>query len=110
MTDMVSTPLADRAGALPHPGAASRFEAVPSLVVGLLLLLGVLFYVWQHIQVVRTGYEIERLRQERAALVQRNREMTLEIGQLTSLRRVEEVARKRLGMVRPGPGQVILVP
>lgn len=110
MAEIASGPLVERAAALPRPSAASRFDTIPSLVVGLLLLLGVLFYVWQHIQVVRTGYEIERLREERAALLQRNREMTLEIGRLTSLRRVEELARKRLGMVRPEPGQVILVP
>jgi cell division protein FtsL len=31
------------------------------------------------------------------------------MGQLRSLRRVEEVARTRLGMVTPKPGQIILI-
>lgn len=87
-----------------------RISLFPGLLVGGILLLGVLFYVWQHIQVVRLGYAIERLRTERGAALQRGRELTLEIAQLKSLKRVEEVARTRLGMVTPSRGQIVVVP
>jgi cell division protein FtsL len=87
-----------------------RISLLPGLLVGGILLLGVLFYVWQHIQVVRLGYVIERLRTERAAALQRGRELALEIAQLKSLKRVEEVARTRLGMVTPTRGQLVMVP
>ena len=87
-----------------------RISLLPGLLAGGLLLLGVLFYVWQHIQVVRLGYAIERLRSERAAGIQRGRELRLEIAQLKSLKRVEEVARTRLGMVTPSRGQIVMVP
>ena len=76
----------------------------------LVVLAGALFHVWQHIHVVRQGYEIERLRDLHAKLVQENKALRLEAGQLRSLRRVEEIARTRLGMVTPQPGQVILIP
>jgi cell division protein FtsL len=81
-------------------------------VVGLCLVIlaGALFHVWQHIYVVRQGYELERLRALHGKLVQDNKALRLEAGQLRSLRRVEEIARTRLGMVTPGPAQVILVP
>jgi cell division protein FtsL len=81
-------------------------------IVGLCLLFlaGALFYVWQHVYVVRQGYELERLRETHAKLVQANKALRLEAGQLRSLRRVEEIARTRLGMVTPKPGQVILLP
>ncbi len=81
-------------------------------VVGLCLviLLGALFHVWQHIHVVRQGYELERLRAVHATLVQENKALRLEAGQLRSLRRVEGIARTRLGMVTPGPTQVVVVP
>ena len=76
----------------------------------LVVLCGALFYVWQHIYVVRQGYELERLRETHARLVQENKGLRLEAGQLRSLRRVEEIARTRLGMVTPKPGQVVLLP
>ena len=81
-------------------------------IVGLCLVIlaGALFHVWHHIYVVRQGYEIERLRTAHAKLVQENKTLRLEAGQLRSLRRVEEIARTRLGMTSPKPGQVILIP
>jgi cell division protein FtsL len=85
-------------------------EFVSSLALGVLMLVGALLYVWQHIHVVRLGYDIERLREHKAALVQENKVLRLEMGQLRSLKRVEEIARKRLGMVTPKPGQVVLIP
>jgi cell division protein FtsL len=74
------------------------------------ILTGSLFHVWQHIHVVRQGYDLERLREVHAKLVQENKALRLEVGQLRSLRRVEELARTRLGMGTPKPGQVILIP
>jgi cell division protein FtsL len=81
-------------------------------IVGLCLvfLAGALFYVWQHVYVVRQGYDLERLRETHAKLVQENKALRLEAGQMRSLRRVEEIARMRLGMVAPKPGQVVLLP
>jgi len=85
-------------------------EFISTVALGALILVGALLYVWQHIHVVRLGYEVERLREEQAALVQENKTLKLEMGQLRSLRRVEEIARQRLGMVTPKPGQVVLIP
>jgi cell division protein FtsL len=85
-------------------------EFISTVALGALILVGALLYVWQHIHVVRLGYEIERLREEQAALVQENKTLKLEMGQLRSLRRVEEIARQHLGMVTPKPGQVVLIP
>jgi len=81
-------------------------------IVGLCLVIltGGLYHVWQHIYVVRQGYELERLREAHATLMQTNKSLRLEAGQLRALRRVEEIARTRLGMTTPKPGQVILIP
>ncbi|MBI3988817.1 MAG: cell division protein FtsL [candidate division NC10 bacterium] len=87
-----------------------RWIDLPSLGVGLLVLLGGLFYVWQHVQAVQLGYEIEQLKQERAAFVERERELTLEIARLKSPKRVEEIARDRLGFITPAPDQIVIVP
>lgn len=85
-------------------------ESISAWGLGVLVLAGALSYVWQHTQVVRLGYEIERLRETRAVLEQERKALRLEMGQLRSLRRVEEIARTRLGMVTPKPGQVVLIP
>jgi cell division protein FtsL len=103
-----------RAAARPLPrrrvAVARWLEAVSTLSLGALVLAGALFYVWQHTRVVRLGYEIEQLRTARAAMVQESKALRLEIGQLRALKRVEEIARTRLGMVTPRPDQVVLVP
>jgi cell division protein FtsL len=85
-------------------------EFVTAAALGVLILAGALLYVWQHVYVVRLGYEVERLREQQASLTQENKELKLQMGQLRSLRRVEDIARKRLGMVTPKPGQIVLLP
>ncbi len=85
-------------------------EFLSTVALGVLILAVALLYVWQHTYVVRLGYEVEGLRERQLALVQEHKGLRLELGQFRSLRRVEEIARKRLGMVTPKPGQVLLMP
>ncbi|MDD5559461.1 cell division protein FtsL [Candidatus Methylomirabilis sp.] len=101
----------DRASSLlkPRVDQIRRFDLLPSLLLGSLVLLGVLCYVWQHIQVVRLGYQVEYLAGERAGLVRQQKELRLEVARLRSLRRVEEIAHRELGLTSPKPGQVIVV-
>ena len=87
-----------------------RLDLWRAVVVLGLLCLGILFYVWQHIQVLRFGYALEGLRAQRATLLQENRTLTLEMARLTALSRVEAIARARLEMETPRPGQVIVLP
>src|SRR5574341_124895 len=72
------------------------WEFLSGAALAVVILVAALLYGWRHISVVRLGYEIERLREHQAALVQENKTLKLERGQLRSLRRVEEIARKRL--------------
>ncbi len=84
-------------------------EMKPMILVGAILLLGLLIYVWQHVQVVRFGYQVERLRAARATLIQEGKALRVELGRLRSLKRVEEIARGKLGMVNPVPGQIVFM-
>lgn len=73
------------------------------LLVGALvivLLLPLLSYVWYHMEWIRVGYEMERLKQEREAQVELNARLRLEKATLESLDRVEREARGRLGLVQ----------
>ncbi|PTL36416.1 hypothetical protein CLG94_05140 [Candidatus Methylomirabilis limnetica] len=101
----------DRVGSLlkPRVDQIRGFDQLPSLLLGSLVLFGVLCYVWQPIQVVRLGYQVEGLAGERADLIRQQKELRLEVARLKSLRRVEEIARGQLGLISPKPGQVIVL-
>ena len=65
------------------------------------LLVPILFYVWQQVEFIRTGYQIEQLRAEKARLTEWNRQMKLERATLLNLKRIEALGRGRLGLVPP---------
>lgn len=101
----------DRASSLlkPRVDQIRKFDLFPSLLLGSLVVFVILCYVWQHIQVVRLGYQVEYLAGERAGLVRQQKELRLEVARFRSLRRVEEIAHRQLGLMSPKPGQVIVV-
>ena len=82
--------------------------AVLSLFV---CLVGVvLLHVWLRLQVVRMGYTLSTTSKLQSQLEQERRELTVELATLTSPVRLEAMARKRLGLVAPEKGQVIVLP
>jgi cell division protein FtsL len=80
-----------------------------STAIGAVLVLVLLFSAWQHFQLVRHGYEMERLQQEHAAEIEVNRHLRLEIETLRSPRRIEEIATRKLHLVAPAPDQAIVI-
>jgi cell division protein FtsL len=81
-----------------------RSAAIGAVLVGVLL-----FSAWQHFQLVRHGYEMERLQQEHAAEIEVNRHLRLEMETLRSPRRIEEIATRKLHLVAPAPDQAIVI-
>jgi len=73
------------------------------------LLAPVLFYVWQQIEYIRTGYQIEQLRSEKNRLIEWNRQMKLERATLLNLQRIEELGRSHLGLVPPDPENTVKI-
>ena len=70
---------------------------------------GSLFYVWSRIQVIQLGYEISSALKEERALIEANKKLRLEIATLKSYGRIEKFAAEELKMVKPKPGQVIVI-
>jgi len=68
-----------------------------------------LFYVWQHMQVVRFGYEVESLRKEKQDLVNEYYYLKYRLYEVKNLSRVERIAREDLGMVTPRTDQVVIL-
>ena len=86
-----------------------RLTAAVALAV-LMVIAGSLALVWVRLQTVHAGYDLSAARHLAHHLEQEQRELEIEIATLTSPRRLEHVARERLGMTPPAPGQIVSVP
>jgi cell division protein FtsL len=80
------------------------------LVLGGILVALCLFDVWLRLQVTRVGYDLSAARQMQLRLEHEQRELELELAMLRDPGRIGDVARRRLGMVDPGKGQVVVLP
>jgi|SRR5690242_16520536 cell division protein FtsL len=80
-----------------------------SMLIGVFLAVVLLFSAWQHFELVRHGYRIERMQQERAAEEEINRQLRLEIETLRAPRRIEKIATEQLHLVAPARDQAIVI-
>jgi cell division protein FtsL len=80
-------------------------------IIGFVLFLSAFgfVFVWQRVQVIKTGYEIEALKKERDALATTNKSLLIETATLTSPERVETIAKKDIGMRQPVDDQLVMV-
>jgi hypothetical protein len=80
-----------------------RIVALACLAVGMLL-----FSAWQHFQMRAAGYQIERLRLDRAAEETTNRQLRLNVETLRAPRDIERRARA-MGLVQPTLEDTVVV-
>lgn len=92
------------------PRARRRPGEVAALVVAVLCVTApVLFSLWQRGELLRYGYEIERLKSERSRLAELRRKLLVERASLEALPRVEQVAREDLGLQEPPNDHIFVV-
>lgn len=94
--------------ARPRPGERRRLLVIA--LGAMLVVVIALVLVWVRLQVVDTGYQLSAARHLAHRLEQEQLELELELTTLTSPRRLEQLARARLGMRPPTPGQVVSLP
>ena len=80
-----------------------------SVAIGAFLVLILLFSAWQHFQLVRHGYVIQRMQAERAAEEEVNRHLRLEIETLRAPSRIEQIAVRDLHLIAPTREQAIVI-
>jgi cell division protein FtsL len=80
-----------------------------STLVGVFLVLVLLFWAWQQFELLRHGYRLEQMQQERASEEAINRHLRLEIETLRSPARIERMATSRLRMVAPSADEAIVI-
>ena len=87
----------------------NRRDNFRRVLVALLIISGLLLYVGAKVKIVQLGYQIEALEREKRELERANRSLLIEASSLSSPARIEEIAIKRLGMVRPAKENVVMV-
>jgi len=88
---------------------ASRYVGMALLLSAVMVLGGVLLYLWPQVRLVGLGYRQSKLLAQRTQALQRQKELQVELGSLRQLRRIEEIAAQHLGLRPPQATQVIYV-
>ena len=84
-------------------------EMLRATAVGVFLVAVLLFWAFQHFELLRYGYRFEQMQRERAAETEINRHLRLELDTLRSPTRIERLATDRLHMVAPGPDEASVI-
>src|SRR5688572_21541151 len=74
--------------------------------VGLCL---VFVFVWERVDVVRIGYQIERLKRDKTVLERQRDELRVKASALSASDRIAKLATEKLGMSLPQQGQIVVV-
>ena len=80
-----------------------------SLAVGVCFVAVILASAWQNFELLRYGYEIEQMEQERSEQLDLNRHLRLEIETLSAPERIERIATAELGLAPPAVGGVQVI-
>jgi len=88
---------------------ARQRELWTSVGLAALLVLVLLFSAWHHFELLRHGYQIERMQKERAEQEELGRQYRLEIETLQSPARIEDLATRVLHLVEPAEGDAVVL-
>lgn len=73
-----------------------------------LLLVAVMFWTWQHFEIVRHGYRLEEVQRERTVEQDAGRHLRLDIETLRAPARIEALARKQ-SLVTPTREDAVVI-
>lgn len=76
------------------------------LLAGLTLIF---VFVWERVDIVRLGYQIERSKAQKLVLERERDQLQVRFSSLTAPERIAKVASERLDMVLPQKGQIVTV-
>lgn len=88
---------------------ASRHVGLALLLSAVMVLGGILLYLWPQVRLLSLGYRQSQLLEQRTQVLQRQKELQVERGSLRQLRRIEDIAAQHLGLRAPQAAQVIYV-
>jgi cell division protein FtsL len=80
-----------------------------SVGIGALLVAVLLFYAWQHYELLQHGYQVEQMQRQRSVEEDAARHLRLEIETLRSPKRVEALATGQLHLVAPSRDEAMII-
>jgi len=89
-----------------------RININPVLIkvfLSILVIASFLLVVWQRTQVLRLGYQLERMEATKKELLKENKMLLLEVSNLSSLQRIEKIASEDLGLKAPDRKKIYIV-
>lgn len=88
---------------------ASRHVGMALLLSAVMVLGGGVLYLWPQMRLVGLGYRYSKLLTQRTQVLQRQKELQVELSSLRQLRRIEDIAAQHLGLRPPQAKQVFFV-
>jgi cell division protein FtsL len=73
--------------------------------ISILFMFGAMALVWPNVKKIKLAYEFQDLAKEHRKLLKENHLLSLERGSLTSLGRIQQLAKNEVGMKRPSVGE-----
>jgi cell division protein FtsL len=89
--------------------ADRQAEMRKGLLLAGLVVVAIMFWTWQHFELLRHGYKLEELQKQQAAEEDIARHLRLEIETLRSPKRIEAIARGKLNLVTPTREDAIVI-
>ena len=89
------------------PDSLCRLEYLGLTLLGGMFVFGALFYGWQQYQWIQYGYRIEASQQRIEELSEVGRQLRVERGVWASPQRIDETARRDMGMIGPRADQIV---
>lgn len=86
-----------------------RRSGLVKALITCVALVVVLLYVGEKVRIYQLGYQIEDLKKEKKELERANRALKIEASSLSASARIEDIAIRRLGMVRPSKDHIVVV-
>ena len=84
-------------------------ELWQSVFVGGVLALVLLFWTWQHFEVLRHGYQLDQVQRDRASEEETRRQLRLEFESLRAPKRLESLATSKLHLVNPTSADAVII-
>jgi hypothetical protein len=104
-----SQPAKEARAARPAPPRRKRAasDLTTTVLASIAIALPLMFYLRQHVEILRYGYEIESLKERRAELQEQSRELSIQRASAAALPEIERRAAA-LGLVAPAPSDVFV--
>lgn len=74
-----------------------------------LVVIALMFWTWQHFELVRHGYRLEELQKQQSVEEDIARHLRLEVETLRSPKRIETLARGQLNLVTPSRADAVVI-